>query len=83
MHRNDKPETIAPDVKDDKSINLVRIGKTCTQLLEVPPSSGLRNSYPRADLLGGFSMVFGRKLKTFDRDDAHLTNVLRNLRSVN
>jgi hypothetical protein len=48
VNRNDQPVTVVPDVEDDKTANVVRIGETGSQLLKVPPSRRLHDPDPGA-----------------------------------
>jgi hypothetical protein len=82
MIRNDEPEAIVPDVEDGKSVNIVRIRKSSTQFLKIPPTRRLHNPLPGSDFLRCLAMILRRLLQAFDRDNMHCLSVLRNLRSV-
>jgi hypothetical protein len=82
MNGDNKPVAIVPDIKDHKTIYVVRVWKASAQIVKALPSCRFHNHDPCADLLGSIVMLLTSLLKALDRDDMHNLSVLRNLRSI-
>lgn len=82
MHGNNQPIAVVPDIENHKTVNVVGVGKARAQLYIIPPTDRPHDFEPCTNLSGGLTIPLTRQLKALDRDDVHISTVLRNLRSV-